>query len=255
MKDIVDRRVIAAVRFDDVETELPILAPLVVSAAEPLVTLLRKGRGLYVVLSAPGFEAYTATYDLDAPDAPPAPAPITLHFQVKDPAGKYLPRSFTLDLPRSGEALFAPRAVRLYPSPTALAAPGSAVVRARVIRKGSREGLPWAVIQVDRVETVNGVEQRTTLARGLADQRGEAMVPVPRIPVTTWNGDGAGSVIASEIAIEITAGFDAEAGEVPDPEALIEALGTLPRAKRTGKKLASGQELTVPPMEIETLPP
>jgi hypothetical protein len=160
---------------------------------------------------------------------------------VRDPDGKYLARRTTLRLPLDPDSqhvnapgsLFTPVDVALYPSPVASTAPGWAIVRASVAVSGSLAPLSGALIRVLRGS------DGTRLALGLSDGRGEALVAIPGIPVTTWDA-GAGAVLASEIDATVQAVADPVAPAVPDPDDLEARQGSLPSSSST-VKLASGR--------------
>jgi hypothetical protein len=65
------------------------------------------------------------------------------------------------------------------------------------------------------------------LAMGLADNRGEALVPVLGIPITTW-GETPGAVVATDIDVTLEVVFDPEVRRIADTDAL--ASGADPNA-------------------------
>ena len=91
----------------------------------------------------------------------------------------------------------------------------------------------------------------------MADERGEALVGVPGIPVTTWSPTP-GPVTISTVAARVAACFDKTAFDpvtsmYPDPSQLEAAFATLPHSNDIPLDLASGREVsqridvTVPP--------
>jgi hypothetical protein len=236
--ELVDSRAIAALRFLDAETGQLVEAPLSVSS--PGSSFVRNHRGFYVITAAPGFGAYTEAFP-----APPAVASATLSVVVADPQGRYLPRRVSVSIPRpldagAGSLGFVPVDVTLYPSPSAPVAAGSAVLRASVTDAATGRGLAGALLRV--------VSGSSVLARGLTDTRGEALVPVAGIRVTSWSG-GSGNVLLNEIDADVTAAFDpasaGASGPVPDPDALEAALAGL-RTATASIKLASRREKAIP---------
>jgi len=231
MSDRLDSRVLAALRIVDAETGETVARPLSVKADG--ARFVRNLSGLHVLVAARGFDDYTSAFD-----APPAAAPASLAFVVSDPAGRYLASRYTIDLPRTGPALFEPITVVLYPSPAAPVGAGSAVVRASVKSTGGAR-LAGALVRVSADGHV--------MARGLTDARGEALVPVPGIKVTSWNGGG-GAVLLSEIDAVVEAGFDPAAagasGAIPAPQALNDNFAGLAQSSTT-TKLASRREVPV----------
>lgn len=184
-----DRRVIAGLRFVDATTGGSILQPLRLTAARS--EFVRNRRGLYVLLSAPGFEEYVDTFNISNADISNAiePAATVLDISIQDPTGQYLPRQFSLSLPRDAnsnpdsvddeESLFRPVQVALYPSAIAPTSPNWAILRATVLNDANQR-LPWALIRT----TVNA---ETTLTQ--ADWRGEALIAILGIPIVTASSD------------------------------------------------------------------
>jgi hypothetical protein len=227
----VDLGILGAVRFLDAATRLPVGAPLAVGGDG--VRLVRNRQGLYVLAEASGPRA---------------------ELTVRDPGGRYLPRSLALDLPRDADpehadqagSLFRPVDVLLYPAPAASVAPGWAVIRATVVRAGTRAPLSGALLRV--VRKADG----EVLARALTDWRdpvqGEALVAVPGVPITTWgDGEPEEPVLVNEVPVSLEAFFDpafnpaaGAAGKPPDPDRLELLRAGLPSA-REDLKLASGR--------------
>jgi hypothetical protein len=100
--------------------------------------------------------------------------------------------------------------VSLFPAPAAPTWPGWAVVRASVAGAVSGAGLANALVRV--VRQSDGV----LLGAGMTDARGEALVAVQGIPSTTFD-EGAGPVLATEIAVRLEVIRDPDAPGVPDP--------------------------------------
>lgn len=225
-----DRRILAAFRFVDAITGGPVRQALALNLlrepipaeigdlfersrlGQPLGQFVLNPSGYYVLLSAPGFETYRETFSLDELAAPPANTPFNL--AVSDPSGQYLPRLYGFSLPRnpasdsasvaSANSLFQPARIPLFPSPAAPTNPGWAVLRATVVNAATNRRLPWALI----VATVAGVPTLTQ-----ADWRGEALIAVPGIPVTTWgSGEGNGEepppVTVTEVPATLEVVFD-----------------------------------------------
>jgi len=248
--------VLGAVRFVDGASGQPVSRKLTVTA--PGVRWLRSRRGLYVVADAPGLASHSIAFD--APPAEPPLASVTVTLSVSDPAGGYLARQAVVSLPRdpspgaaADASLFVPVEVTLYPTPAAQVFPNWALVRAAVADVDTGAPLAGALLRVLR----NGDTEPT--ARGLSDARGEALVAVPGIPVTTWasdedeeDGEGEGEeaeeeppVIVSEVAATVEAVFDpALAGNLPDPEDLEARRDTLATVS-AGIALAPGRTETV----------
>jgi hypothetical protein len=233
-----DRRLLGAVRFVDAVTGAEILAPLRVAA--PGVRWMRNLRGWFVAAQAPGLEAHTA--DHHAPPAEPAAGSVPVTLRVDDPAGRYLPRTAVLTLPRDADpahqdapgSLFIPEDVELFPSPVMPAAPGWAVIR---VSAADEEGGPAAGALLRMVRRGNGA----LLGRGMTDARGEALVAVPGIPVTTWDDEGQGGVLATEVEARLEVHYAAGPARLGD----VAALQALEPAATRDLKLSSGGTFTL----------
>jgi hypothetical protein len=237
----VDRRVLGAVRFVDVTTGLPVDAPLVVRAAG--VGTLRTPRGYYVITRAPGLGAHEGAFD--APPATPALASVAVELTVTDRAERrYLPRRSTVRFPldpdrKSADSLFHAVDVALFPSPAARTSPGWAVIRASVVDEATGEPVAGALL----LARPPGDAGETALGRGLSDDRGEALLAVAGIPITTW-GDGTGPVLATHVEATLEVAADRTALAPPDPDDIEARLDDL-RVHSRDISLGSGVEQTL----------
>lgn len=245
-------RVLGAIRPIDAMLRTPVRTPLVVTGDR--IRVIANKRGLYAIADAPGTDAYTARFVLPVPPAPPQPpavGSVQVTLSIVDPAGRYLPRTAVVQVPRDPDpahrdqptSLFAPVDVELFPSPTMALGEGWATLRISVVRANTQDGLPFAFVRVRRAS--DGV----VLGRGVADQRGEAMVGIPGIPVTTWNPAPGAAVTATSVAARVAACFDKtafhpETSSYPDPTALEQAFATLPHSSDVDLDLTSGREVT-----------
>lgn len=231
------RRVLAALRVVDGVTGQPILSPLSVSGAGSL--WVRNRRGLYILMEMPSLEAHQDA--LFNPPVDPAVGSMSVVMDVRDGGATYLPRKQTIRLPRDpdpahageGSSVFQPVESRLYLSPSAPTSSAWALIRATVVRAGSEQGLGGALIRVLRAS------DGAVLARGMSDARGEALVAVPGIPVTTWEA-APGPVMGTEVDVQIEVVCDPGGGEATDPDHLEANRATLPNS-HTAMKLASGR--------------
>ncbi|MGZ8203962.1 MAG: hypothetical protein ACXW12_14565 [Burkholderiales bacterium] len=215
----VESRALAALRFVDSVNGTTVDAPLAVTA--PAGTLLFRNRsGLYVV----GRHAALAEHESAFRHPPDTPAlgSVTLDLSVSDPGGTYLGRALRLALPRDPrpenvdavDSLFRPVECELYRSPAAAVGANWAAVRVTVTESASGDALGGSLLRV--------VSGGRTLARGLSDWRGEALVPVAGVPITTWSEDE-DAVIVTEIDATLEILFDASAGSTRTPAAALVA--------------------------------
>jgi hypothetical protein len=251
-----EHRVLAALRILDGATGAAVDQPLRVSAAQ--ARILRNRSGLYVISEWSTLAAHAAAFT--APPAAPVLGSETLSIAITDPSGRYLPCSVAVELPRDPapanaanlNSLFRAIDVPVYPSSIAPVVGNWAAVRVTLTESNSGDVLGGAFLRV-----VSGGQ---VLARGLTDWRGEALVPVVGIPVTTWSTEP-DAVIVSEIAATLQAAFDtdtgmrlsaeeAASGRAPpvlprvNPAALEQAFAGLPQAS-TAVMLAAGRPLHV----------
>jgi hypothetical protein len=280
----ITRRVLGAVRPVDVNSGLRLTGSFTVEAEG--VRFVRNRRGEYVIFNGPGFDHYVRAFE-EVPDTP-AVGSVGIDILLTDPTGRYLPRRHSLLLPRdpnpdnAGQpaSLFRPAPVALFPSPTAPIMPGWAVLRATVTDDPPGDArptpLPGALILITRVSDAQLVARG--ISSWLGRTRGEAMVVVPGIPITTWgdgngNGDGPGRgrgrgrdggdddgedtpVLVNEIQLNAEVIYDSDfnpaEGDIPDPDDLEARRDELPRAQFEFP-LASGQVLAMTfrvPLEV-----
>jgi hypothetical protein len=256
LRERVERRVLGALRLVDATTLVPIDDPLIVSA--PGARLLRNRSGLYVIHSWTRLPTHEDAFD--APPAAPAVGSASLVLDVRDPAGKYLGRRIAIALPRDptpanveqSGSLFRAVEVPMYPAASAAVSANWVELRATVRETASGDGLGGALL---RVVTATGV-----LARGLTDWRGEALVPVAGVPITTWSTEP-GAVVITEIPASLECYFDAGVGTrttaadvragiapgtlpLPDPQAIENGRAALPQSI-VPIVLAAGRALSV----------
>ena len=212
MLDRLERRVLGAIRLIDATTGRPLHRPLSVSA-EGVRFLVNRAQ-LYVISQAPGLEAHSAAFA--APPETPTTGSAPIEITIDDPLGEYLPRRATIPLPRSAAPgadepdLFAPEAVSVLPSPNAALRQNWSGVRLS-LRLADDRPVRGALINLRRHagdEDPDGGEEEL-VASGLSDERGEALVILPGLPVSRSAG-------ASEPGEEPPP--DTDDGEVTTPE-------------------------------------
>lgn len=246
--ETVDRRVLGAVRFLDSTTGAPIRTLLRLSSDG--LRFQRSRSGVIAIAAARGLEAHVAAFE--APPDEPGLAALSFEVTVEDGGGRFVARRFTLRLPRDPDpahrdqatSLFRPLDVAMYPRPAASTGAAWCVLRISVVDAAKQDtGLAGVWLRV--VRSGNGA----LAGAGLTDERGEAVVPIAGIPVTTTDG-GDGPVLATEVDARLEAFFDPDGGPIADPDALESARNVLPSAS-TDIKLASGRTLPVR-LAIET---
>lgn len=183
MKERLERRVLGAVRWVDAVTGHSVTQPLAIDA--PDLRLVRNGAGLEVVTHARGLETHESGFDLETlpPDQQVPELSIELEGAVRDPAERYLPRRFTLRLPRvaspvrlangrrPANSLFDPVEIGLLPGPSAPVAASWTQIRVSA-RDAGGQPLPDLYL---RLVTSDG---SAVLGRGMTDRRGEGLVMV-----------------------------------------------------------------------------
>jgi hypothetical protein len=238
--DLIERRVLGALRFVDAPTGLTVTRPLRLAA--PGARFLRNRLGLYVIMDAPGLGAHTRAFA--KPPATPALASLSLSVEARDPSGRYLSRLARLQLPRDPEpaaaaaqSLFAPLEVALFPAPAAPASPGWAIIRASV-RGPDGAGLSSALLRV-----LSG-DAGPLLASGLSDARGEALVMAPGLQLFA-PGTGDGPVLANTVSVTLRVFHDPLGGTLVDPDQLAGRLDELNSSDPVKLSLASGRSVAV----------
>lgn len=214
--ELLDRRMLGALRVVDAVTRLRIDADLRLRA--PGVRILRNRSGDYVMLEGAGFDGYASTFDRPTP--PPALASVPVTIEVHDPARRYLARRATLALAldtdpahagtHDGTSIFDAVEVPLFRSPAAETLPGWAVIRATLSDAAAPASRGGVLLRVVRTS------DDTLLGSGMTDERGEALVAVPDIPVTTFGSD-AGPVLATSVTARVEVIADDGAATPPDP--------------------------------------
>jgi len=257
----VERRVLAALRCIDAGTRVQIETPLQVRIEGARVQ--RNRSGLYVIVQADALAAHADAFD--APPPSPDLASVPLQVSIDDAGGRYLPRRAEILLPRDPARtsagapgpLFQAIELPLFPAATAPVGANWAVLRVSVREQVSGDALGGVLL----LARANG----QVLARALTDWRGEALLPVPGVPVTTWSDDPH-AVVVTELAAQLEWVFDPAAGtRVPaadvragrapavlplvDPDALEADRLTLPHAT-LAVTLAAGRSQSLPPLAL-----
>lgn len=243
------RRIWAAVRFVDAPSQRTVEAPLQVSARG--VRWVRNLSGLHVLAELdetllavadrpPGLARQLAAYEAAFELAPAVPV-LAVSGRVSDPSGRYLPRLFTVNLPRAQlpagrlAERFMPVEVLLDPSPAASLLGSWAALYVSVTHAGRP-----AAHAVLRLHRVAGGQ---LLGRAMSDARGQALLIAAGITqVTVGLGE---LVVEREVEVDLTVSFDPAADPLQplDPDALALRAAVVRRILR--RSVASGRVETL----------
>jgi hypothetical protein len=238
MKDVLDSRILGAIRFADALTGATVQSPLNLDLGE--LHAVRNRSGVYVVRRAPGMDALSRSFDLTGV---PAITPVAFPINVSDPQRLYLPRTASVTLPRSTTvaatdvaSIFQPQQITLYPAPAATGRSTWASIFVTVSAQGdANKKLAFALIQAQQVSDA------TVLASSFTDSRGEGQLLLA-VPGIRANTAGGAAVVAVGTDVNIVAIYDPNmpmfdgsgksTGFVPDPDDLLRRAGD-PSMKRT----------------------
>jgi hypothetical protein len=253
--DIIDRRVLGALRLVDHTTEALIRRPLQISADN--VRFIQNLSSFYVISDAPGLNSHLTEFD--SPPSEPAIGSVQISVNVADKQGTYLPRLMTIELPRNpdpaasdqADSLFQPVDVFMYRASNAFTNVNWSVIRGSVFRLDEQNNhipVRGALLRVVRID------DDAVLARGLSDTRGELLVTVAGIPITNFsNGEEdddsppSGPVITSETAVRLEVIVDSALPWPVNPDVLEANIATMLRNQDqpTLLTLKTGQTETV----------
>lgn len=227
----VEQRVLGAMCLLDRATSTPLMRPMRVVSSSARV--LRNAHGLYVITEADGLAAHSQAF-LQPPANPPLGAN-SYDFAIHDPQGRYLPRLVSVSLPRdpdpnhtgNSNSLFTPLEVTLYPASTAPLSANWSSVRVSLSQGPDPQSATPLVAALLRI--VDPAESRI-LASGLSDQRGEALVIVPGVPVTKFADEGdahdhghhndSSPVVVNTLPVRLELSWQAGTPWPPDPAEL-----------------------------------
>jgi hypothetical protein len=203
MIETIERRVFGALEFVDDLTDARVMSPLRVFA--PGVRLVRSGSGFYVIREVDGHDAYTRAFD----DPPANPPRSSITMSVEDPQHGYLPRSFTLALPRQlhsptlpvtdADNALKPVQIRLNAAASLPLRAAWAVLRLRVVVDGSAPELGLANVLVEATPQVAGLGVRHTMT----DRNGEALVVIAGAPPILPDAGPAGLTRVFRVALTL----------------------------------------------------
>ena len=189
MRNEINHRYLAAIRLVDTATGSIIKRSLSVSAEG--LTFFQNLSRLYVIKKATGLKAHIDQFSF----APESPAISSLSFEISisDPLGKYLPRQLVMNLPRNPDSeednsVMTPIEISMFNAATASLNPNWSIIRASISQSTEDDAQPLqgALLRVVRTD------DDELLSTGLSDQRGEALIIVPGIPVTNFSTEEIG---------------------------------------------------------------
>ena len=206
-KENIDRRYLGALRFLDNATNAIVRRPLKVSAEG--LRFATNLSNLHVITYAKGLENHLDKFE-EAPKPPETELkPFVLN--ITDPLGEYLPRSFELKLPRNPEweaenNIFTPVDIPLFQAPKAKLGPNWSIIRASVFQAPDN---PNSVAIRGALLRILKKDNDKLLNSGISDERGEALIILPGIPITDFSRDEE----AEEVEGELGNGDDIEGDE------------------------------------------
>jgi hypothetical protein len=189
--ETIDRRVLGAIRLMDSPSQTVIRRPMILSANG--VHFFRNRSGSYVIESAPGLEHHITQFE-KPPEDPPL-GDVELDITLFDPSGYYLPRKAIINLPRDASpvneneneentnSLFRAIDITMFSAPHYRMVANWSGVRASLWSdsiNGAKQPIAGALLRVVRKD------DDELLASGLSDERGEALVTIPGIPITNF---------------------------------------------------------------------
>jgi hypothetical protein len=253
MKDVLDSRILGAIRFADALTGTTVQSPLSLELGE--LHAVRNRSGVYVVRRAPGMDALSKSFDLTGA---PAITPVAFPIKVSDPQHFYMPRTASVTLPRStsvpatdSASIFQPQQIMLYPAPAATGRSTWASVFVTVsAQSDANKKLAFVLIQAQQVS------DSSVLASSFTDFRGEGQLSLAVPGIRANTGGGAG-VVAVGTDVNIVAIYDPAmplldssgkaTGFVPDPDDLLRRAGdaSMKRAAPARVTVQAGQTKSI----------
>lgn len=274
---VIQQRALAGIRFVDVATDAPVRVPLVVRSVPSgrRVVIHPNRRNIHVLTAAEGFEEYAAGFE-DIPGVSEVP----IEMEVRDPSGIYLPREFTVTIPRDADpnaqdSVFEPVSVRLFRSPRASRSQNWALIRVRLEHGPDRDPVPAALLRVVHdpegareilgygMSVVPDPEARELERRHGGGTRwvhfserhvGEAGVPVVGLNSQIWAVNPGEDVVLTNItaALEVLPMAITEQGRLPDPSNVLSSPAT--PANSRSITLSVGAEINEQPFLVTLSP-
>ena len=226
LHEVIESRVLGALRLIENPTQAVVKRPLNVSAANS--AFIRNRSYHYVISHTAGLTHHTEAF-AEPPELPPV-EDIDIDINVHDPMHRYLPRITTVSLPRDPDpehagqpnSLFRAIPVQMYAAPTFPMHPNWSGIRASL----SIAGNPDEPVRGALLRVIRSGDDDVVLARGYSDPRGEALVIIPGIPITNFSSsdeedvDASGPVTISETAVRVEVIVDAALPWPVNPDVL-----------------------------------
>jgi hypothetical protein len=228
MPDLIESRYFGALRCVDRATGAHLSQHLRFSSDD--LAFVRNRSNVYVINRASGLADYADAFA--AAPAQPATASLNFDVEVTDPLGRYLPRRLRVALPRDADpanssqasSLFRAIDVELYAAPGAAIAANWSTVRVSIMRDDPAAGMVAVAGGLLRVVRNSDDE---VLSSGISDQRGEALVVVPGVPITQFaeeeedfDPDEVTPVVTSEIPARLELSLAPAQSWPPNPDLL-----------------------------------
>jgi len=266
-----DRRVLGGFQFVDAVTHLPVVlaarievreatligggAPVEVSCPENAFRIQQNRSGIHAILRAPFFDDYASSFE-DPQNPLAAGTQLRLRLAAAEVGPAYLPQEFVFDLPRTLDRavtgnVFQPVMVELFRSPAAPVVGTWAVLRIRVERAGTQEGLPGVLVRVFASPRANN---DLPIGSGMSEWRGglagEALVAVADLPRFRPASGPGNNVFTTTQPVELEAtrdsGFTGLEGESPNAANLIAGTAPLVRRRSDGAAPRLGADPATP---------
>ncbi len=244
MREIVDRRILGAIRFIDISTGAPIGRPLRLKS-EKLSFVLNR-RGDYAIIRAEHSDLLKHIESFRDIPAQPAAAAVSFSAEVKDPAREYMPRTFTVKLPRdpdpahaaNEDSLFRPVEIELLSSPARGIGANWCAVRASVENEATHAPVANAGVRVQWGDPAKEL-------LGMSDEQGEALIAIAGLPfhTTSKDPDTHKDLILMEVDATLEA-FGHKQGGVVTPELITENDAALVKSDPVAIKIAPGRSIS-----------
>lgn len=186
MREQIDHRILGALNFVDVATGIRVQSTLNVRSNHS--HFIRNRSNLYVITQADGLDEHTEPFAAP-PELPPLGS-ISVDIDIVDPEQKYLPRRVRIALPKDPDpenhsndnSLFRPSDITLYRNVNATVLGNWSLVRVSVDTVvGAADVVAGGFLRVLRSS------DDEVLGRGLTNERGEALIIIPGVPITQFS--------------------------------------------------------------------